>query len=44
MQIERASLEQVITQHFSDLAEYGYRDSPLEAEAFQANEDYAEDW
>jgi len=40
LQIERANLEQVITQHFSDLANYGYENSPLEAEAFQANEKY----
>lgn len=40
LQIERSSLEQVITQHFSDLAKYGYENSPLEIEAFKANEKY----
>lgn len=40
LQIERSSLEQVITQHFADLIKYGYENSPLEVEAFQANEKY----
>lgn len=40
LQIERTSLQQVITQHFSDLVTYGYDNSPLEVEAFQANEKY----
>lgn len=40
LQIERSSLEQVITQHFADLVQYGYDNSPLEVEAFQANEKY----
>lgn len=39
-QIERSSLKAVITQHFSDLASYGYEKSPLEVEAFQANRKY----
>jgi hypothetical protein len=40
LQIERSSLEQVITQHFADLVKYGYDDSPLEVEAFKAEEKY----
>lgn len=40
LQIERSSLEQVITQHFADLVKYGYENSPLEVEAFEANEKY----
>jgi hypothetical protein len=40
LQIERTSIEQVITQHFSDLVTYGYDDSPLEVEAFKAEEKY----
>lgn len=44
LQIERASLDQVITQHFSDIAEYGYSKAPLEVEAFKANKEYASDW
>jgi hypothetical protein len=40
LQIERSNLEQVITQHFADLVTYGYDDSPLEVEAFKANERY----
>ena len=40
LQIERSSLQQVITQHFSDLATYGYDNAPLEVEAYQANEKY----
>ncbi|MCA1931670.1 hypothetical protein [Rheinheimera sp.] len=40
LQIERSSLEAVVTQHFSDLAVYGYDDSPLEVEAYKANQDY----
>jgi len=40
LQIERSSLEKVITQHFSDLAQYGYKNSPLEIEAFKANDKY----
>jgi hypothetical protein len=42
LQIERSNLEQVITQHFADLVTYGYEDSPLEVEAFKANERYRE--
>ncbi|MEZ9370895.1 hypothetical protein AB4140_19035 [Shewanella sp. 10N.286.51.B2] len=38
LQIERSSLEAVITQHFSDLAKYGYENAPLEVEAFKANQ------
>ncbi|WP_414829664.1 hypothetical protein [Alteromonas sp. H39] len=44
LQIERSSLDNVITQHFSDLAEYGYENAPLETEAFKANERYAAEW
>ncbi|MEP1552960.1 MAG: hypothetical protein ABJJ44_15310 [Paraglaciecola sp.] len=44
LQIERTSLDHVITQHFSDLAEYGYDKAPLEVEAFKANNEYASDW
>lgn len=40
LQIERASLKQVITQHFADLLKYGYDNSPLEQEAFEANKTY----
>ncbi|AZZ96030.1 hypothetical protein [Pseudoalteromonas sp. R3] len=40
LQIERSSLSAIVTQHFSDLAEYGYDNSPLEVEAFKANEIY----
>lgn len=42
LQIERASLEAIITQHFSDLAQYGYENAPLEVEAFKANQKYSE--
>lgn len=44
LQIERSSLDQVITQHFSDIAEFGYDKAPLEVEAFKANKQYAADW
>ncbi|MEP4890709.1 MAG: hypothetical protein ABJV04_11835 [Aliiglaciecola sp.] len=44
LQIERANLDHIITQHFSDLAEYGYDKAPLEVEAFKANKEYASDW
>ncbi|HAW93211.1 MULTISPECIES: hypothetical protein [unclassified Arsukibacterium] len=44
LQIERTSLDHIITKHFSDLAEYGYDKAPLEVEAFKANKDYAADW
>jgi hypothetical protein len=40
LQIERSSLEAVVTQHFSDLATYGYDNSPLEVEAYKANQVY----
>ncbi|TMP39332.1 hypothetical protein [Pseudoalteromonas rubra] len=40
LQIERSGLQAIVTQHFSDLAEYGYDNSPLEVEAFKANEIY----
>ncbi len=40
LQIEQKGLNQIITQHFSDLAQYGYENSPLEREAFAANERY----
>ncbi|MDF2179823.1 hypothetical protein P2G88_16345 [Aliiglaciecola sp. CAU 1673] len=44
LQIERTSLDHIITQHFSDLAEYGYDKAPFEVEAFKANEEYASNW
>ncbi|KZN63784.1 hypothetical protein N473_15820 [Pseudoalteromonas luteoviolacea CPMOR-1] len=37
LQIERSDLNTIVTQHFSDLAKYGYNNSPLEVEAFKAN-------
>lgn len=40
LQIERSSLEAVVTQHFADLATYGYENSPLEVEAYKANQYY----
>nr|WP_269468642.1 hypothetical protein [Alteromonas sp. ASW11-130] len=43
-QIEKASLDSVITQHFSDLATYGYENAPLEVEAYEANKKYSLDW
>lgn len=43
-QIENASLDKIITQHFSDLAAYGYDNAPLEVEAFEANKKYRADW
>ncbi|QTH62654.1 hypothetical protein J1N51_07635 [Psychrosphaera ytuae] len=44
LQIERASLDEVVTQHFSDMAKYGYDRAPLEVEASQANKKYSDDW
>lgn len=44
LQIERSSLDQVITQHYSDIAESVYDKSPLEVEAFKANKQYSADW
>ena len=44
LQIERASLDSVVTQHFFDMAEYGYDDAPLEVEAAKANVMYSADW
>lgn len=44
LQIERTSIAHVVTQYFSDLAEYGYDKAPLEVEAFKANKKYATDW
>ena len=44
LQIERSNLDQVITQHFSGIAEFGYDKAPLEVEAFKANKQYAADW
>lgn len=44
LQIENASLDKIITQHFSDLAAYGYDGAPLEVEAYEANKKYAADW
>ncbi|WP_337843355.1 hypothetical protein [Rheinheimera sp.] len=42
LQIERSDLTTVVSQHFADLATYGYENSPLELEAYQANKRYAE--
>ncbi|WP_337881597.1 hypothetical protein [Rheinheimera sp.] len=42
LQIERSDLTTVVSQHFADLATYGYENSPLELEAYQANKKYAE--
>ncbi|MDO6567716.1 hypothetical protein Q4561_11660 [Alteromonas sp. 1_MG-2023] len=44
LQIERSSLDNVINQHFSDMAEYGYGKAPLEVEAFKANKKYSASW
>lgn len=44
LQIEQSNLSHIITQHFSELAEYGYDKAPLEVEAFKANKEYAADW
>jgi len=44
LQIENSSLDKIITQHFSDLAVYGYEKAPLEVEAFEANKKYSDDW
>lgn len=44
LQIERASLDEVVTQHFFDMAEYGYDQAPLEVEAAKANIKYSSDW
>ncbi|AOT11193.1 hypothetical protein [Pseudoalteromonas luteoviolacea] len=44
LQIERSDLDTIVTQHFSDLAKYGYDNSPLEVEAFKANTKYSDDW
>ena len=44
LQIERASLDEVVTQHFFDMAEYGYHQAPLEVEAAKANIKYSADW
>ena len=44
LQIERASLDEVVTQHFFDMAEYGYDKAPLEVEASAANIVYSADW
>ncbi len=41
LQIERSNLTDVITQHIYDMAEYGYENAPLEAEAFEANKRYS---
>ncbi|MFC4656375.1 hypothetical protein ACFO3I_15265 [Rheinheimera marina] len=42
LQIERSDLTAVVSQHFADLARYGYDDSPLEVEAYKANSLYPE--
>lgn len=44
LQIERSSLDKVVTQHFYDMAEYGYDEAPLEVEAAAANKRYSADW
>ena len=44
LQIERSSLGKVVTQHFSDMAEYGYDKAPLEVEASEANKNYSASW
>ncbi|GEA11111.1 hypothetical protein [Alteromonas sp. KUL49] len=44
LQIERSTLDQVVTQHFFDMAEYGYDNAPLEVEAFGANKKYSAGW
>lgn len=44
LQIERASLDEVVTQHFFDMAQYGYDQAPLEVEAAKANKKYNADW
>ncbi len=44
LQIERASLDEVVTQHFFDMAEYGYDQAPLEVEAAKANKKYSTEW
>ena len=43
LQIERASLDEVVTQHFFDMAQYGYDKAPLEVEAAEANKVYSAD-
>ena len=43
LQIERSDLETIISQHFSDLAKYGYENAPLEVEAFKANQKYSDE-
>lgn len=40
LQIERASLDQVVIQHLQDMAKYDYQNAPLEVEAFKANIKY----
>ncbi|KZN30522.1 hypothetical protein N480_06075 [Pseudoalteromonas luteoviolacea S2607] len=44
LQMERMGMHNVVTQHFSNLAEYGYNSAPLEVEAFEANKKYSQDW
>lgn len=44
LQIERSSLDEVVTQHFADMSVYSYEEAPLEAEAFLANEKYKAGW
>ncbi|KXX71151.1 hypothetical protein [Flammeovirga sp. SJP92] len=44
LQVERSSLEIIITQYFSDLEKYGYDNAPLEVEAYKANKKYSENW
>lgn len=44
LQIERSSLDKIVTQHFFDMAHYGYDKAPLEVEASKANEVYSAVW
>ncbi|MBE0388877.1 hypothetical protein PLUTE_a3619 [Pseudoalteromonas luteoviolacea DSM 6061] len=37
-------MDKVVSLHFSDLAQYGYNDAPLEVEAFEANRNYSQSW
>ncbi|WP_233520593.1 hypothetical protein [Flocculibacter collagenilyticus] len=44
LQIERSGLDNVVTQHFSDMAKYGYDKAPSEVEASEANKKYSANW
>ena len=41
LQIERASFGEHAVQHVTDLSKYGYKNAPLEVEAYKANKKYA---